>query len=172
MKVISLILKLSYFLALLALTSKHLAWSFHWEKTSRKKRKKIFIYPQWMFLIANVDVRALSASVQWHLAVSWSIVATDVEREYQDEVGEVKRSGDKARDAAKRKTRKRETEPGLFEHRLVGVLVSFASRISIRPRIKQPACAFFDLRRCSGRSGACTCNAAVREWRMNIGNQF
>lgn len=40
------------------------------------------------------------------LAISWSVVATDVEREYHDEgevgeVGEVKR-GDKARDAAKK----------------------------------------------------------------------
>lgn len=69
-------------------------------------KKKIFIYIHvvaQMFLIADVEARALSTSAQWRLAVSWSVVATDVKREYQDEdeVGEVKR-GDEARDAAKR----------------------------------------------------------------------
>lgn len=67
--------------------------------------KEIFIFTHavaQMFLIANVEARALSASAQWRLAVSWSVVETDVEREYQDEdeVGEVKH-GDEARDAAR-----------------------------------------------------------------------
>jgi len=91
-----------------------------------------------LFLIANVNVQTLST--QWCFMVSWSVVATDVEREYhdEDEVGEMKRR-DKARDVVKRWTRKRETETGtVFERRLVGVLVFFVSCISIEPRIKQP----------------------------------
>lgn len=110
------------------------------------------------------------------LAVSWSVAATDVEREYrdEDEVGEVKR-GDEARDAcgAGRRGREKLNRAHGPDSSADWLASSSPSRAAFQSDLvlSSPACAFFDLRRaarCSGRSGACTRDAAVREERVEI----
>lgn len=81
---------------------------------------------------AYIDVRSgfvTMTSRGFLVGRSW----TYAEREYQDEtdVGE-----EMKRKMLRRKAKKREKSNGLFERRLVGVLVSFVNRISIGPCIK------------------------------------
>jgi len=80
-----------------------------------------------------------SASAQRRLAVSWSVDRcwTRVPRRRRGGRGETRTRDERCCEEVDEEERDR---TGLFERRLVGVLVSFASRISIGPRIKQPAC--------------------------------